>query len=115
MVAGIIVVAAADELVLARPDAVGVGSTSWLILGGTGLYLAGLLAFKLTVWGRLSWSRVAALIVIALLGLVAPHVSALVLSACTAAVVVAVAIADYLWYRAHGDRESAESPAEPRP
>ncbi len=115
MVAGIIVVAAADELVLARPDAVGVGSTSWLILGGTGLYVAGLLAFKLTVWGRLSWSRVAALVVIALLGLVAPHVSALVLSACTAAVVVAVAIADYLWYRAHGDDESAESPAEPRP
>ena len=56
MVAGIIVAAAADELVLARPDAVGVSSTSWLILGGTGLYIAGHLAFKLTVWRRLSWS-----------------------------------------------------------
>ena len=113
MVAGIVGAAAADELVLAHPNAVGVSSTSWLILGGTDLYIAGHLAFKLTVWGRLSWSRVVALVVIALLGFVAPHVSALVLSAYTAAVVVAVAIADYLWYRAHGDGESAESAAKP--
>lgn len=63
MVAGIIVVAAADYVVLIRPDAVGVGSTSWLILGGAGLYIAGLLAFKLNVWGRLSW-----LVALALLG-----------------------------------------------
>jgi low temperature requirement protein LtrA len=96
MVAGIIVVAAADERVLARPDAVGVASTSWLILGGVGLYLSGLLAFKLTVWRRVSWQRAAALVIIALLSLVAPHVSALALSSCAAAVVVAVAIADYV-------------------
>ena len=96
MVAGIIVASAADYLVLIRPDAVGVGSTSWLILGGTGLYIAGLLAFKLTVWGRLSWRRAAALVVIALLGLVAPHVTALVLSICAAAVVVAAVVADYV-------------------
>jgi low temperature requirement protein LtrA len=94
MVAGIIVVAAGDDLVLAHPDAVGVGSTSWLILGGTGLYIVGLLAFKFTVWRRLSWSRLAGLVVIALLGVIAPHVSALVLAACTAAVVVGVAAAD---------------------
>jgi low temperature requirement protein LtrA len=100
MVAGIIVVAAADELVLARPDAVGVASTSWLILGGAGLYLSGLLAFKLTVWRRVSWQRAAALAVIALLGLVAPHISALGLSSCAAAVVVAVAVADYVQNRA---------------
>ncbi len=99
MVAGIIVVAAADELVLAHPDAVGVGSTSWLILGGSALYLAGLLAFKLTVWRRFSWQRASALVVLALLGLLAPHVSALVLSACVAAVLVAVAVADYVEFR----------------
>jgi len=115
MVAGIIAVAAADDLVLAHPDAVGVGSTSWLILGGTGLYIVGLLAFKLTVWGRLSWSRMAALVAIGLLGLVAPHVIALVLAICTVVVVVAVAIADYIRFRAQRDGESAESGAEPRP
>ena len=99
MVAGIIVVAAADYLVLIRPDAVGSGSTSWLILGGTGLYLGGLLAFKLTVFRGLPWLRAAALVVVALLGLVAPHVTALVLSSCTAAVVVAVAVGDYVQAR----------------
>jgi low temperature requirement protein LtrA len=95
MVAGIIVVAAGDERVLAGPDVVGAADTSWLILGGAGLYLAGHLAFKLTVWRRLSWPRAVALVVIALLGLAAPHVSALILSSCTAAVIIAVAVADY--------------------
>ena len=115
MVAGIIAAAAADDLVLARPDVVGVGSTSWLILGGTGLYIVGLLAFKLTVWGRLSWSRACGLLVIALLGVVAPHVSALVLSICTVVVVVAIAVADYAGSRALGEGPSAESGAELRP
>jgi low temperature requirement protein LtrA len=115
MVAGIIVVAAGDDLVLAHPDTIGVGSTSWLILGGTGLYLAGLLAFKLEVWRRLSWSRVGGLVAILLLSLAAPHVSALALSAYTAAVVVAVAAADYIQPQATGRGESAESGAELRP
>ncbi len=110
MVAGIIVVAAADELVLARPDAVGIGATSWLILGGAGLYLSGLLAFKLAVWGRVSWQRAAALVVIALLGLVAPHVTALTLSICAAAVVVAVAAVDYVENKAADGGEPAEAP-----
>ena len=112
MVAGIIVIAAADDLVLARPDTVGVSSTSWLILGGTGLYILGHLAFKLTVWGRLSWSRVGGLIAVALLGLLAPHVSALVLSACAAAVVVGIATADYWQRREAGDGEPAEAATE---
>jgi len=41
MVAGIIVGAAADEVTLADPDAVGSGPASWIILGGVGLFLAG--------------------------------------------------------------------------
>jgi low temperature requirement protein LtrA len=96
MVAGIIVVAAADYLVLIRPNAVGAGSTSWLILGGTGLYLGGLLAFKLNVAGGLPRRRAAALVVVALLGLVAPHVTALVLSSCAA---VVAAVGDYVQTR----------------
>jgi low temperature requirement protein LtrA len=114
MVAGIVVVAAADDLLLAHPDAVGIGSTTWLILGGTGLYIVGLLAFKLTVWRRLSWSRAGGLVVIALLGFVAPHVSALVLSACTVAVVIAIAAADYAQRSVFGNSESAQSGAELR-
>lgn len=63
-------------------------------LGGTGLFLGGHLAFTLVVWQRLNWPRAGALVALALLGLLAPQVSALVPSASAAAVVVAVAVAD---------------------
>jgi low temperature requirement protein LtrA len=95
MVAGIIVAAAADEIVLSHPLAPARLDTALLILGGFGLYIAGHAAFKAVVWRRVSWTRIAALVVLALLGLVAPHVSVLVLSGWAAAVVVAVAAVDY--------------------
>jgi low temperature requirement protein LtrA len=111
MVAGIIVAAAADEVVLTGPDAAGVAATSWLVLGGAGLYIAGHLTFKLVVWRKLSRQRAAALVVLALLALAAPHVSALALSCCVAAVVVTVGGADYLQFRAAAD--SGSGPADP--
>ncbi len=95
MVAGIIVTAAADELVVAHPDAAAAARTSWMILGGTALFIAGHAAFKAIIWRHLSWPRMAALPVLALLGLLAPHVSALVLAVCGAAVVVALVLADF--------------------
>ena len=87
MVAGIIVVAAGDDRVLVEPTAVAGLAISWLILGGTALFIAGHLIFKLAVWRRLNWPRTAALGVLALLGLLAPHVSRLILGSCAAAVV----------------------------
>jgi low temperature requirement protein LtrA len=101
MVAGIIVVAAADEIVVSHPAAShsagpARAATSWLILGGTGLFIAGHAAFKAAVWRRISWPRMAALAMLGLLGLLAPHVSVLILAGCAAVVVVAVAVADYL-------------------
>ena len=94
MVAGIIVSAAADQVTLADPGAVGRGPASWMILGGPGLFLAGHAAFKAVIWRTTPWSRIVAVVVLALLGLAAPHVSALALSTCAAAVVIAVAVAD---------------------
>jgi low temperature requirement protein LtrA len=102
MVAGVIVVAAADEVVLDKPGAVGVTSAAWLILGGAGLFILGHLGFKLVVWRTLNRPRLLALVVLALLGLLAPHVPALALSACAAAVVLAVAACDQLSKRAAG-------------
>jgi low temperature requirement protein LtrA len=95
MVAGIIVVAAGDDRVLAEPTAVAGLAISWLILGGAALFIAGHLVFKLAVWRRLNWPRTAALGALALLGLLAPHVSRLILGSCAAAVVLAVAAADH--------------------
>jgi low temperature requirement protein LtrA len=96
MVAGIIVVAAADEVMLSHPLAPVTAATAWLILGGAALYIAGHAAFKAVVWRRVSWPRIAAVAVLALLGLAAPHLPALALGGCAAAVVIAVALADYL-------------------
>jgi low temperature requirement protein LtrA len=112
MVAGIIVVAAADEIVVADPRASARAATSWLILGGTALYLAGHAAFKAVLWRRISWPRVAALAALALLGILAPHVDVLVLAACVAVVVVAVALADYL---TRATRPEVTAPPAPGP
>jgi len=102
MVAGIIVAAAADGATAKAAAHAGASGTvspwvAWLVLAGPALFLAGHAAFKAVVWRRISWHRVGAVIVLALLGLVAPHVSAVVLSADAVAVVVAVIAADLLW------------------
>ena len=94
MVAGIIV-AAADVVVLSAPGAVGVASTGWLVLGGTALFIAGHAAFKFAVWRVVPWTRLAALVVLGLLGLAAPALPALGLGLCAAVVVLAVAAVDY--------------------
>jgi low temperature requirement protein LtrA len=114
MVAGIIVVAAADEVVVAHPQASARAATSWLILGGTGLYIAGHAAYKAALWRRISWPRLGALAALALLAILAPHVDVLVLAGCAAVVVVAVALADYLERsrRPGADAEAGEHAGE---
>jgi low temperature requirement protein LtrA len=94
IVGGVIVVAAADEKVLEHPAAHGVTSTSWLVLGGAALFLAGHAAFKAVVWRVVSWPRVAGALVLVALGALAPHTAGLTLGICALAVVVAVAICD---------------------
>jgi low temperature requirement protein LtrA len=99
MVAGIIVVAAGDEVVLSEPDASAAGSTAWLVLGGAALFIAGHAAFKMAVWRVVSWPRVAAIVILALLSLAAGSLSALGLGVCAAVVVVGVATADHWSHR----------------
>jgi low temperature requirement protein LtrA len=107
MVAGIIVVAAADQVVLSRPAATGVTSTGWLVLGGTALFIAGHAAFKYSVWRVVPWSRLAAVAVLGLLGLAVPGLPALGLGACAAAVVLVVAALDYRTRPATGEPEAS--------
>jgi low temperature requirement protein LtrA len=106
MVAGIIAVAAGDQIVLSRPGAVGDAAVSAMLLGGTALFLLGHALFKVVIWGRLSWARITGAVILGALGAVAPHVPALALSICTATVVLAVAVADYL---TEGTGQSAPS------
>ena len=66
---------------------------SWLILGGTALFLLGHAAFKATVWRIVPWTRLAAAVVLAALALLTGHVSQLALAGLAALVVLAVAAA----------------------
>jgi low temperature requirement protein LtrA len=99
MVAGIIVTASADQEVLNHPAAVGRMSTSWLVIGGAVLFLAGHVLFKRVIWGVISWPRVAAIAVLLLLMLLAPHVTALTLNIVVVLVLVAVAAGDRVYGR----------------
>jgi low temperature requirement protein LtrA len=103
MVGGIIVVAAADEIVVSHPGTAGAPATGWLVLGGTALFIAGHAAFKVAVWRVVPWSRIAAVAVLGLLGVAAPELSALALNGCAAAVVLAVAALDFGGQRAGAD------------
>jgi low temperature requirement protein LtrA len=81
MVAGIIAVAAADELLVAHPGDQGTPSSVALTLGGTMLFLAGHALFRWAVFREQPWSHLVAMGVLAILvpvGLIAP---ALLLSA----------------------------------
>ena len=68
MVAGIIVTAVGDELVIAHPFGHATPDTVATVLGGPALFLAGHLLFKRAVFGDWSISRLAA---IAILGIIA--------------------------------------------
>jgi low temperature requirement protein LtrA len=80
---------------VSNPGRAGVTWVAWLILGGTGLFIAGHAIFKIAVWRVVPWSRLAAVATLGLLGLAAPHVTALGLGICATAMVVAVAALDY--------------------
>ena len=98
MIAGIIAVAAADELTVAHPGEPGTLASITLTLGGTALFLAGHAFFKWAVFGMLPWSRavaVAALMVLIPAGFAMPT---LALSGAAGLIVVGLAVWDTLAY-----------------
>jgi low temperature requirement protein LtrA len=91
LVAGIIVSAVADDLVLKHPHEHATAKTTAVLVGGPALYLIGNLLFK---WVTAGWPPLSHLVGLALLiGLVpvAAHVSVLSLGAATSLVLVVVA------------------------
>ncbi|MBX9590607.1 MAG: low temperature requirement protein A [Hyphomonadaceae bacterium] len=99
LVAGIILVAVGDELVLAHPGGHTDAKTAAILLGGPALYLFGNLLFKRTTAERMALSH---LVGLALLALLLPAVgifSPLGLSAATTTVLVVVAIWETLSLR----------------
>jgi low temperature requirement protein LtrA len=104
IVAGIIAVAAADELVLAHPGEAGTPASVSLILGGTALFLAGHGLFSWAVTGRVPSSRFVAVAALAALAPLGAAVPALALSAAAALVVILLAVWDSIAHRGGPER-----------
>lgn len=96
MIAGIVVVAASDDLVLHDPTHHAQRPTAWMVLGGAALFLAGHAAFKAVVWRTVPWTRLGAIAVLLVVLLSAPDAAAVTLTIVALVVVVAVAVGDRL-------------------
>jgi low temperature requirement protein LtrA len=96
MIAGIIVTAAADELVLLHPQRHASIETVWLTLGGTALFIAGHALFKAVVWRVVAWARVVAVVVLVALVPIGRSLPALAIGAIALAVVLIVLVLDHV-------------------
>jgi low temperature requirement protein LtrA len=110
LVAGIIVAAVGDELVLAHPDGHTDGTTAAILLGGPALYLLGNLLFKRATADRPALSHIVGLVLLAALIPLAVGLSPLAFSALTTLVLVLVAAWETLSLRGRG-REAVATPA----
>jgi low temperature requirement protein LtrA len=100
MVAGIIVTAVGDELVIVHPGGHASVATTTTVLLGPALFLAGHALFKRLVFGRLSVPRLLAIAALAGLWPVGTSVSPLLLASVATLVVAAVAASDARMARA---------------
>lgn len=112
MVAGIIVTAAADELVIAHPEGHTATATIAVVLGGPALFLAGHALFKWVVGGQWTLSRWVAIGALAALVPVGMVVSPLALAGAAVAVIVSFAAWDtWAYHRLAGVAQAGEQPA----
>jgi low temperature requirement protein LtrA len=101
MVAGIIVTAVGDELVIADPFGNAGSDTLATVLGGPALFLAGHLLFKQAVFGVWSISRLAAIAILGIIVLIGSNWAPLALS-----IVVLLVIAAVSWHDIRTQRTS---------
>ncbi len=92
MVAGIIVAAVGDELVLAHPAGHVDTHTLIAVVGGPALYLVGTGLFRWAIAGVIATSHVIGLIVLGLIPLTATAITPLVLTVASSLVLVCIAI-----------------------
>jgi low temperature requirement protein LtrA len=110
LVAGIIVAAVGDELVLAHPTGHTDVKTAAVLLAGPALYLLGNLLFKRQTANRPALSHIVGLALLALLVPVAPGLQPLAFSALTTLVLALVAVWETLSLRG-SKREAVAKPA----
>ena len=99
IVAGIVVVAVADELVLAHPAGHVDLATALAVLGGPALYFAGNALFKRASFPHVPLSHLVGLALLAALGALVPFVTPVLLSVATTAVLALVAVWEWISLR----------------
>jgi low temperature requirement protein LtrA len=90
LVAGVILAAVGDELVIAHPTSVLPTSEIAVVVAGPAVYLLGHVLFRLRMAGSVSWRRLLGALACVALAALGPFVPAIVLAALTACVLTAV-------------------------
>ena len=111
IVAGIIVSAVADELVLKHPDGISDLRTISTAIGGPLLFLIGTILFKLSVRGFLQLSHGVGIIALAILMWFARDLSPLMLSSLTTMIMIVVAVWESVSLRTSGGAQSEATSA----
>lgn len=99
MVAGIIVMAVGDELVIAHPGGHISAGTALTVLGGPALFLLGHAMFKRAVFGYVPLNRIVAVVALAALASLVPFAPPIVLLIAATLVVSGVAVWDFALVR----------------
>ena len=110
IVAGVIVSAVGDELVIAHPTEVLPGSEIAAVIAGPAIYLLAHALFRLRMAGSVSWRRLGGALACLVVGLIGAFVPALVVGALLIAVLVVVIVSDYV----AAARRRARSESSPR-
>jgi low temperature requirement protein LtrA len=99
IIAGIIMVAVADDLLVSHPGDHLTTAGVVMATAGPAVYLLGESAVRLRMIGRVSPRRLACVVALAVLGVPGGQMSALVLSGCVAAVLAILAMYEAGWLR----------------
>ena len=94
MIAGVVVTAVGDDLVIAHPFGRTPAAYAGAVLGGPLLFLAGRAGFEYTVFARVSWDRPIGALALAALFPVSLHVPPLLATTAAAVVLIGIAVAD---------------------
>ena len=92
VIAGIIVVAVSDELVLAHPGGHVSTAAALTLLGGPILFLLGTAVASWAIWKTVAWIRLAGCVVLAAGWLAVPWTTPLILSIASTAVLMAIGV-----------------------
>jgi low temperature requirement protein LtrA len=109
IVAGIIVAAVGDELMIEHPEELADPGAAAMLLAGPALFLFGHTLYKWATFGVISWPRVMAIVALAALAPIAPALSLVALGAMATAIVVVLAVWDTVQHSARESVGAAEA------